>query len=239
MRFPEPAGSTLEVLTARLQELLGANLQGAYVYGSLAFGCYNPARSDVDVLVLTRRRMATETHRPLSTALRRLSAATRIEISFVSRADLEPWRHPCPFDYHFSHSSEVHDGEEVDLASEITNARARGVALHGPPPDEALPPVPDEDYLDCLVRDTRWARERLDKVPVYTVLNGCRALAFARTRTVMSKAEGGEWGLRELPPEFSALIEQALAAYRSEPRDDEVFDTGLIRRFSEWVEASL
>jgi streptomycin 3"-adenylyltransferase len=237
VRFPEPAASTLDQLAAELRQLLGANLQGLYVYGSLAFGCYNPARSDVDVLVLTRRRMAAETQRPVSELLRGFS--TRIEITFVSRADLDPWRHPCPFDYHFSHSSEVHDGEGVDLASELTNARARGVALLGPAPEDALPPVPDEDYLDCLIRDTRWARKRIDKIPVYTVLNGCRALAFSRERVILSKVEGAEWALRELPAEFAALVERALTLYRSEPGEDEQFDSEEIRAFSDWVEANL
>lgn len=236
MSWPEPAGSTLEALDAGLRELLGANLQGMYVCGSLAFGCYNPARSDVDVLVLTRRRMAAETHRPVSDLLRGLS---RVEITFVSRADLDPWRYPCPFDYHFSHSSEVHDGEGIDLAAEIANARARGVALVGAPPAEALPAVPEEDYLDCLVRDIHWARERIDRIPSYAVLNCCRTLAFARTRVIMSKSEGGEWGLRELPSDFAALIEQALTAYRSEPGVGDDFDMAEVRRFSQWVEATL
>ncbi len=236
MRFPEPAASTLDQLVAELRQLLGANLQGLYVYGSLTFGCYNPARSDVDVIVLTRRRMAAETREPLTTLLRSLS---RIEISFVSRADVDPWRHPCPFDFHFSHSSEIHDGTSVDLASEVTNARARGVALFGAPPEETLPSVPHEDYLDCLIRDTRWARKRIDRIPVYTILNGCRAVAFSRERVILSKVEGAEWALRELPGEFTALVERALTLYGSEPGEDEQFDSEEIRAFSDWVEANL
>ena len=65
MTWPEPAASVLEELEAQVRDLLGANLRGIYVYGSLAFECYNPARSDVDVLVVTRRRMAPETRREL------------------------------------------------------------------------------------------------------------------------------------------------------------------------------
>ena len=65
-QWPEPAASVLEELEAQVRDLLGPNLRGMYVYGSLAFECYNPARSDVDVLVVTRRRMAPETRRALS-----------------------------------------------------------------------------------------------------------------------------------------------------------------------------
>jgi predicted nucleotidyltransferase len=233
--FVEPAGSVVERLATELPELLGANLVGLYVYGSLAFGCYNPKRSDVDVLVVTRRRMARETRPALSAFLNTFSI---LEISFLSRADLDPWRHPCPYDYHYSHSTEKEDGENVDLAAEVANARTRSVTLLGPPAEEVFPQVPDEDYLDTLVQDIRWARARGD-IPVYMVLNCCRALAFERTRQLMSKAEGGEWGMHELPPEFRSLAEEALAAYASEAAVGDDLDTEEVLRFSEWVEAQL
>ncbi len=138
-QWPEPAASVLEELEAQVRDLLGPNLRGMYVYGSLAFECYNPARSDVDVLVVTRRRMAPETRRALSSVLRRLEEVARLEISFLSRADLEPWRYPTPFDYHFSGSSEVHDRAGVYFATEVANARARSFALVGPPAGGRLP----------------------------------------------------------------------------------------------------
>jgi len=225
----------VERLGAELPDLLGPNLVGLYVYGSLAFGCYNPARSDVDVLVVTRRRMAAETLPTLSAFLNTFSD---LEISFLSRADLDPWRLPCPYDYHYSHSTEKHDGENPDLAAEVTNARARSVPLAGPPADSLLPEVPVEDYLDCLVQDIQWAGARAD-IPVYMVLNCCRALAFFRTRLLMSKLEGGEWATRELPREFVPLAAQALNAYRSEPGIGDDLDVDEVRRFSKWVEAGL
>lgn len=234
MRFPEPAGPVLERLEAELPDLLGPNLVGLYVYGSLAFGCYNPARSDVDVLVVTRRRIAPETRDPLSTLLR---SCTNLEITFFSRADLDPWRYPCPYDLHHSDSGAKHDGIGADFAAEIGNARQAAVALVGPPPGDVFPVVPDEDYLDCVVRDIHWARARADE-PGYIVLNCCRALAFARTRRVMSKADGAEWGIRELPEEFGPLVERALADYRSDATGDDV-DTDEALRFSEWTERSL
>jgi streptomycin 3"-adenylyltransferase len=239
MSFPEPAESILQELQAGLQDLLGANLLGIYVYGSLTFGCYNPARSDIDVLVVTHRRLAPETRPPLSKMLQRIASPTKLEMSFLSRADLDPWRHPCPFDYHFSASTEVHDGTNVDLAAEIGNARARGAALLGPQPTEGLPQVPEADYLDTIVRDIHWARARIESHPGYAVLNCCRALAYARERQIMSKAEGAEWARRALPAEFHGLVEQALTAYTNEPGIGDDFDVDEVLRFSEWVEASI
>ena len=35
------------------RDILGENLLGIYVHGSIAFGCYNPHKSDIDFLVVT------------------------------------------------------------------------------------------------------------------------------------------------------------------------------------------
>jgi Domain of unknown function (DUF4111)/Nucleotidyltransferase domain len=237
MKFPEPAGGVVERIAAQLPELLGANLVGLYVYGSLAFGCYNPARSDVDILVVTRRRIAAEARDPLAGFLRPLRE--KLEITFLTRAQLHPWRYPASFDYHLSGSSEVSDGTGVDIATEVTNARTKSVALVGPPAEELLPEVPVEDYVDCVVRDIHWARRHEPEIPVYLVLNCCRALAFVESRRVMSKAEGAEWGVRELPAEYRPLASRALIAYQSEAEIGDDLEMGEVLRFSEWVEAQL
>lgn len=232
-RWPEPAASTLEVLEAQVRDLLGANLHAIYVYGSLAFGCYNPARSDVDVLVITRRRLAPETRTALSGLLRTLALATQLEISFLSRADLEPWRYPTPFDYHFSQESEAHDQTADYFATEIANARARGVALVGPPPEQVLPAVPAEHFLDSVERDLVWARDHLDERPAYAVLNGCRVLAFRREQRVMSKAEAADWGRRFVPARFRALVDEAGDTYAG-ARDAEL-DRRSVAAFVDWI----
>jgi len=235
-RWPEPAASTLEVLEAQVRDLLGPNLRAMYVCGSLAFGCYNPARSDVDVLVITRRRLAPETRHVLSALLRTLASATPLEISFLSRADLEPWQYPTPFDYHFSRESEVRDRTSDYFATEIANARARGVTLVGPPPEEVLPAVPADDFLDSVERDLIWARGNLEDRPGYAVLNGCRVLAFRSERRVMSKAEAAEWGRSFVPPRFCSLVAEAGNSYAS--RRDGDLDRRSAAAFVDWIMAS-
>jgi predicted nucleotidyltransferase len=234
VRFPEPAASVLDELVPRVRDLLGTNLRGMYVYGSLAFECYNPARSDVDVLVVTRRRMAPETRRAVSSLLRRLAEHAPLEVSFLSRADLEPWRYPTPYDYHFSAENEAEDGVGEYFATEIANARVGGVAIAGAPAAEVLPAVPDEDFLDAIERDLAWVRERLDERPGYAVLNCCRVLAFRQERKVMSKAQGAAWGARFAPERFRPLVTEAAAMYAS-PQDVPV-DRDAAAEFLEWVQ---
>lgn len=237
MTWPEPAGSILVELETRLRDLLGANLYGMYVYGSLAFGCYNPAWSDVDVLVVTRRRMAEGTCAAVVDALRRIGSPTRLEITFLSRANLVPWRHPCLCDLHFSRVAEVRDRLNYDLAAEITNARARGVALVGPPPEDVLPAVPEADFEQSILGDIRWARQHVDDRPGYGVLNGCRVLAYREERTIMSKAEAGSWGARSLPAQFQPLARHAAAVYAGATEQE--LDREHVGVFLDWVAAEL
>jgi len=236
-RWPEPARAILAELEAHLRDLLGANLRGIYVYGSLAFGCYHAARSDVDVLVLTRRALASETQQPLLETLRQIGNPTRLEISFLAAPELDPWRHPCPCQLHFSRSAEVRHHLNHDLAAEITNARARGVALVGPPPQDTLPDIPERDFLDSIRRDIRWARTHVEEEPDYAVLNSCRVLAYHRERTVMSKAEGARWGVRQLPSRFRPLAQQAADHYGGAPGVE--LDRARVTELVDWVTVEL
>ena len=54
-RIPSKLSSLLQSLTVQLPVLLGRNLVGVYLYGSVTHNGFNPKRSDVDCLVVTRR----------------------------------------------------------------------------------------------------------------------------------------------------------------------------------------
>jgi predicted nucleotidyltransferase len=246
---PDDVRARIVGLVDALRELLGANLVGVYLHGSLVLGCFNPARSDIDLLAVTRRRVAAESRGPLAAVLLRTSADDRkLEIDFLSTTDLHPWTYPPPFDFHFGESWRARlernpmarqSATNVDLAAHVTIVQRAGVALVGPPPQETFPEVPQEHYRDALLRDVRWSLERIEKYPVYGVLSMCRVLAYVRDGEILSKDEAGLWGLREAPGELRPTIEAALAAYRHVPRDDGSFDPLEIRRFTDWIEASL
>ena len=54
-RVPDPIAGTLRALTAALDQALSSSLVGAYLYGSLTQRAFDPARSDVDCIVVVRR----------------------------------------------------------------------------------------------------------------------------------------------------------------------------------------
>jgi predicted nucleotidyltransferase len=51
---PEPVRELINNIVEKYREILGDNLAGFYLHGSLAMGCFNPLRSDIDFLVVIK-----------------------------------------------------------------------------------------------------------------------------------------------------------------------------------------
>src|SRR5947209_4691694 len=98
---PRAVRDQVEHFVAAVRQILPEELQGAYLHGSLAMGCFNPERSDIDLLFVTQHRMPAETKRRLAELTLCCSNAPRpIESSFLRRQDMHPWQYPTPFDFH-------------------------------------------------------------------------------------------------------------------------------------------
>ena len=105
------------------------------------------------------------------------------------------------------------NGVDRDLAAHFTVIRKRGKCLYGPPIGEAFGEVPAECYLDSIRSDVAGAREEIAGNTLYLTLNLARVLAYRREGLVLSKKEGGEWGLAHLPDRYRPLLTDALEAY--------------------------
>jgi streptomycin 3"-adenylyltransferase len=198
---------------------------GAYVHGSLVLGCFNEARSDVDVVFVTGRPLTDDERLAFADLFLRTSARPYgIEAHVVTTDQLRPWRYPPTYDFHYGESHRERlalepaaalerptDGDP-DLAAHIDVVRARGVALLGPPPLEVFPEVPRADLEDALRGDLRWCRSV--RSALYGVLSPCRVWAALETGELHSKASGAEWALPRLPAVLRPPVERALASYR-------------------------
>lgn len=51
--------------------------------------------------------------------------------------------------------------------------------------------------------------------PTYIILNLCRVLAYRKEELILSKQEGGKWGLEHIPEKYAGLIQQVLDDYAS------------------------
>jgi streptomycin 3"-adenylyltransferase len=228
---PDEVRAQVERLVVLLRAHVGDDLAGIYLHGSLSMGCFNPARSDLDLLAVSERPMSLSTKWRVAQVLLRLSGApSPIEISFLHRGQLSPWTHPTPFDLHYGESHrdqyerDLGSGawkdwnrqvqRDEDLAGHVKVARCRGVCLWGAPIEDALPDVPRADYLASVLADLEWSRDRAGVTLDYRMLNLARAWAYLETGEVMSKDEGGVWALGELPARHAPAVEAALRLYR-------------------------
>lgn len=211
--------------------ILGANLLGIYVHGSIGFGCYNPAKSDIDFLVVTETAPDLLQKQQMIRLLLQLAPHAPekgMEMSVVLRRDCRNFVHPTPYQLHYSaahHARYEQDlagycrqmqGTDADLAAHFTVTRAVGIALVGPEPRQMFAPVPAEAYLESIRWDVENAAQDVRENPVYVLLNLCRVLAYLREGAVLSKAQGGLWGLQRLPQPYHGILRAALDAYSSD-----------------------
>jgi predicted nucleotidyltransferase len=234
-------------LTQGLEAALRQALVGIYLHGSLALGCFNRDLSDIDLLVVTRRR-TTEDEQRQAVALLLASSGepSSVELSVLAEEDLEPWRYPTPYDFHYAEPLRAFfeaggvesGGDDYDLPAHITVSRAYGIALAGPPPHAVFPEVPWPDYADSLRRDLEWAIEADPLRAIYKTLSPARIWATLSTGEIHSKESGAVWALERLPPELRPLVERALARYRGEGGYVEL-DEDEYRRFAALVRGAV
>lgn len=217
----------LKRFTHMSREIFGKNLIGIYLHGSAAMGCFNPTKSDLDLILVVAAPLTDDERKRFLQGLLALipaAPAKGLELSIVLRSVCAPFVYPTPYEFHFSNSHldlALRDpdayiqklrGTDKDLAAHFTIINHYGVTLYGEAREKVFGPVPRENYLDSLWYDIENAPGDILEDPVYVTLNLCRVLAFVREGLVLSKKAGGEWGLKNLP-QYSGLISSALRAY--------------------------
>ncbi len=228
---PVPIRTQIQTFCQWACTILRDDLVGIYLHASLAMDCFNPERSDIDLLVITQQPMSLEIKRQTITQLLHLSnAPCPIEISFLILSEMHPFEHPLLFDLHYSETwrqqneREMADGtwqhwneerrRDPDLTAHLMITYYRGITLYGKPATDVLPLVPGKDYASSILGDYRDTHEHRMSNPVYFILNTCRIFAYLSKGHIYSKDEGGIYGLETFPVEYHPLISQSLELYR-------------------------
>jgi streptomycin 3"-adenylyltransferase len=211
-------------------EILGDDLVGVYLHGSAVMGCLNSEKSDLDLLVVVKNDIPDETKRrymDMVTELNKEAPAKGLELSIVKEAVCNPFVYPTPFELHFSiahlewYQSNPNDyvekmkGTDKDLAAHITIIRHRGKTLCGKEIKDVFSDVSKEYYFDSIWYDIENAGKDIISNPMYIILNLCRVLAYAEDGLILSKKEGGLWGISNTPGKFRDLISAALEEYQN------------------------
>jgi predicted nucleotidyltransferase len=234
-----------------LTTILNDDLAGLYIHGSLAMGGFNPDKSDIDLLVVTKKSITVETKRKLAKFFLNCSNSPYpVEISFINTEQLKGWQHPCPFDFHYSEfwrERYEHDlvgnthkfltgssSTDPDLAAHITILHNRGICVTGKPIAEIFPIVPHSDYLSSIVGDFHECLDRIQEDPIYCTLNIIRVFWYVKEGVISSKEEAGRWGLATLPKELSGTVNKIIDCYSS-GKDDCQFENDELLRFRDYV----
>ncbi|MBQ7863164.1 MAG: DUF4111 domain-containing protein [Lachnospiraceae bacterium] len=237
----------LEKFVQGSKNILGGNLTGIYLHGSAVMGCFNPEKSDLDLLVVIREDISNEIKQKfmdLVVELDKQAPPKGLELSVVKECVCKPFAYPTPFELYFSNAHlqwyqstpqdyvEKMKGTDKDLAAHFTITYHRGKSLYGKEISEVFAQVPAADYLDSIWCDIENAVDEIAENPMYLTLNLCRVLAYRRDGLIVSKQEGGEWGIRNISkPEFQMLITEALREYQS--GEAMVFDAATAKEFAE------
>jgi streptomycin 3"-adenylyltransferase len=230
----------LKSLAKKFQNILEDNFVGFYLHGSLAMGCFNFEESDIDFLVVVNNNL---TKLNIDNIVKLLLDSSTFapqkgfEMSIIKKSVLENFQHPTPFEFHFSNAHLVNYKENTDylcgkfndpdLAAHFMITKKRGLCLLGESIESVFPSIPEDAYLDSILLDLNESLENSSfvtqntyyEVPTYLILNACRIIAYLREKKIMSKFEGGNWGLTNLPFRYKPLIKQALNKYSSKQNE--------------------
>jgi predicted nucleotidyltransferase len=225
-RIPPLVAGTLRRLTSALDQILGPQLIGAYLYGSLTQGAFDPARSDLDCVVVVRRDLTHAQFRKLATWLGDAAEGDawigRLQMQILLRSHLlRPDERGALYQFGVLRRSGS-DGNPIIWR----NVLASGVTLAGPSPGTFLPRITDRMMVAALRREIEYLRTELvdpaspwrdrRSYRAYAVLTVCRILYSNATNDVVSKRRAARWALRTLPTRWHALIRAAVASDRGE-----------------------
>ena len=209
-------------LSKGLQKAINDKLLGLYLYGSLAYNCFNPKISDIDFVVVLSEALTIEEEQRLAQLHKYLGCESmygkRLEGTYMTEEQVKTNDYPPDFLYYVEGKEFVKakDGQkEQDFPMHRQHLHESGVRIVGYDTQQLFKPVQWEVLKQSLKQEMTFIKEQFEERPIYAVLNLCRVVLAHETRGLSSKKQGGEWGLHFLPVKFHELIKIGLNGYTS------------------------
>jgi streptomycin 3"-adenylyltransferase len=225
------ARSQVEDVAALVEEVLGADTLGIYLFGSAVSGGLRP-ESDLDVLVMTGRPTTPEERRVLATRLIGLSgrrhpspAARSLDVVLVVRSAIRRWHHPPPMDFQYGDwlRADFLAGDPMpwhspnpDLTTLLAMARASALPVAGPRITALVDPIPDHDLVAAVVEGIDALVADADTDERNVVLTLARVWVTVVTGELVAKDAAADWALPRLPPDHRPVLARARAIYLGE-----------------------
>lgn len=221
---PKETRSLLTPIITLIHSLLANNLVGIYLYGSLATGSFQLGSSDIDLILIVKENLSSkEKNKIISRLNKTREQGKSIEISVFLESVVQTLQYPILVELRYDYPDNIFENEpDEEVVSFLYEATERGFCIWGKPLSKVFQNIPAKHYLRSVFQDLKYTRRFLHENPTYWVLNACRTIAFLRERRVLSKLEGGEWGLKNLGEKYHDLINQALSRYQNEVEKGQV-----------------
>jgi streptomycin 3"-adenylyltransferase len=215
------------------QDVFGTDLIGAYLHGSSVLGGLRP-HSDLDVLVVSRRRTTVDERRALVERLLEISGskarggpARPIELTIVVQSDVRPWRYPPRVEFQYGEwLRDAYERGETpspepspDLAPLLTMTLLGNRPLFGPPPAEVLDAVPDADLRKAIVEGIPGLLADLESDTRNVILTLTRIWSTLATGDIRSKDGAADWVLPHLSARHQMVVARARAIYVGDKGD--------------------
>lgn len=249
--LPTPYASVngaLAQLLSRVRAVLGMDFTGMYLVGSLALGDFDPAGSDIDLIVVAEQACDDAQVAALRAVHRDFAAsgslwARKVETVYVPRAALSVPPTGARYPQVETELGFVLEPLEAGWLAQCYTLAAHGVTVAGPEPDTFVPPV-DGDAMRCTLAripamwrddaryDPSWlAWLRVRRNQAFVALTLCRLLYTLATGVVGSKPVAARWAMAALGDPWAGLIARTLAERQREsvtPEHDVVATVALV-----------
>jgi predicted nucleotidyltransferase len=230
----------LSLLLSNVQEILGDQIVGMYLFGSLANGGFDE-HSDIDVLTVTDGEISANAFSALKELHKRINKldspwAFQVEASYIPRTALRRFDPANKLHPHMDRGNNeiLHMmSHESDWIIQRHLLREHGIVIAGPSLGELIDPVASRELRRAVVDVLPlWVIPILENpsqihqrgYQSYCVLTLCRMFYTLKHGEVLSKAAAAKWALENLDPKWRPLIERALIGRQNPDLDPQPKD---------------
>lgn len=213
----------LTFLTHEIHRIIGSNLVGIYLFGSLTYDDFNRESSDIDIVVVSYKtidsddiNLLLQLHGSIASKFNQWSE--RLEVSYTPIHLFEhtmPPLEPRPYYGGGKFYDNAPYGNEWIINNYLLSTH--GIALAGPDFKELIRPIDIIEVQKACVRDLfqEWKPKMTDyewldnsHYQAYLILNLCRILYTVMCGATASKSISSDW-VKKQYPQWTTLVETA------------------------------
>jgi predicted nucleotidyltransferase len=202
-----------------LSRVLGKNLVGIYLHGSIIFPEYEPRDSDIDFHVVVRKPLAEDDIDGLArmheTLAKKFEFGERLTGFYIPEAKAQRASNPRRI-MSVAHGRILRDSSDDAWPLHLENFhRAAYIRLKGPKADRIFTTADWTRIRRALYRQLVNTRRLVHSDPGKGVINLCRLIYnFQTGKIVIPKLDAARWAIKKLPSKWQPVIRSAIRTYK-------------------------